>query len=71
MITGIWLSFTLPIINPELSGSLATLSAFAGQFIVVMVGYAAYLLATKTMSSPQKQVSVTKPPVALDKTQPS
>ena len=70
-ITGLWLSFALPIMNPELSSSVATLSAFAGQFIAVMVGYAAYLLAARTMSSPQKQVSVATSPVALDKTPPS
>lgn len=70
VITGIWLSFTLPIVKPELSSSLATFSAFADQFIAVMVGYLGYLLATKTMGSPTQrspEVSIWKSPVDLEK----
>jgi uncharacterized membrane protein len=52
VITGAWLSYELPIVEPELSGSLAAVSAFACQFLVVMVGYLGYLLATRTMSRP-------------------
>jgi uncharacterized membrane protein len=70
-ITGAWLSFTLPILNPETSSSLATQSAFAGQFVAVMIGYGAYLLATKTMSNPQKQVAANSPPPIVNKDQPS
>jgi uncharacterized membrane protein len=69
-ITGIWLSFALPIVNPELPSSLATLSAFADQFIAVMVGYAGYLLATRTMTSPTRrppELSIGKSSVELDK----
>jgi len=51
VITSIWLSLTLPILNPEVSGSLAALSAFAGQFIAVMVGYFGYLFARRTTTS--------------------
>jgi hypothetical protein len=51
VITGIWLSLTLPILNPEVSGSLTALSTFAGQFIPVMVGYFGYLLARRTTTS--------------------
>ena len=69
VITGLWLSMTLPITKPGLSSSLATLSAFADQFIAVMVGYMAYLFATRTMttpSHPQKQISATTPQVHAD-----
>jgi len=52
VVTGIWLSLTLPILNPEVSSSLAAVSAFAGQFIAVMVGYLGYLLARRTVSNP-------------------
>ena len=55
IITGLWLSLTLPIANPGLSSSLATLSAFAGQFIAVMIGYAAYFLTTRTMTTSSHQ----------------
>ena len=64
IITGLWLSFTLPIAKPGVSSSLATLSAFADQFIAVMIGYAAYFLTTRTMTTPshqQKQISPTTP----------
>jgi hypothetical protein len=70
MITGIWLSFALPIARPESSSSPAVLSAFADQFIAVMVGYAGYMLATKTMTSPTRrspELSIGKPSVELDK----
>jgi uncharacterized membrane protein len=50
IITGLWLSFMLPMVKPEPTGSLVTLSAFAGQFIAVILGYAAYLLASRTIS---------------------
>ena len=50
VVTGIWLSLTLPILNPEVSSSVAALSAFVGQFIAVMVGYFGYLLARRTVS---------------------
>ncbi len=62
VITGLWLSLTLPIAKLGVSSSLATLSAFAGQFVALMVGYVVYLLMTKTMttaSDQQKQVSAT------------
>jgi uncharacterized membrane protein len=52
VVTSIWLSLTLPILNPEVSSSLSALSAFAGQFIAVMVGYVGYLLARRTVSNP-------------------
>jgi len=70
VITGIWLSFTLPIVKPELSSSLATFSAFPDQFVAVMVGYAGYLLATRTMTSPTRrsqELSIGKSSVELDK----
>lgn len=49
VITSVWLSFMLPIVRPEVSGSMAALSAFAGQLIAVMIGYVAYVLATRSM----------------------
>jgi len=61
VITGLWLSFTLPMSNPGLSSSVAMLSAFAGQFVAVMIGYVAYVFASRTMTpatvSQQQQVS--------------
>ena len=68
-ITGIWLTFTLPILNPEVSSSLSALSAFAGQFIAVMVGYLGYLLARRTISSPT-QASVRHVPAIPSESNP-
>jgi len=62
IITGAWLSLTLPIAKPGLSSSLATLSAFVCQFIAVMIGYVAYVLTTRTMTTAdqdQTQISPT------------
>ena len=47
VITSLWLTFLLPILNPGLSTPLASLSAFAGQFVAVMVGYLGYLVARR------------------------
>ena len=51
IITGLWLSFMLPLVRPESTGTILTLSAFAGQFVAVILGYAVYLLASRTIAS--------------------
>jgi uncharacterized membrane protein len=51
-ITSLWLTFLLPILNPELSTSFSSLSAFAGQFVAVMVGYVGYLVARRESEAP-------------------
>jgi uncharacterized membrane protein len=66
IITGLWLSLILPISKPEVSSSLATLSGFAGQFVAVMVGYVAYLMATRIITNPSHQKTGTSSEIALD-----
>jgi uncharacterized membrane protein len=67
-ITGAWVSFLLPILNPGLTSSMALFSAFAGQFVSVMIGYLGYLVARRTASSPtqesQSQMTETQPQAA-------
>ena len=46
VITTMWLSYLLPIVNGT-PPVIAAYSAFAGQFIAVMIGYAAYQFALK------------------------
>lgn len=46
-ITSAWLTFLLPTISGT-STTSAAFSAFAGQFIAVIIGYFAYLLASRT-----------------------
>jgi uncharacterized membrane protein len=52
VITGLWLSVMLPIVRPEVSTSQAAISAFAEQFITVIVGYLAYLVAARSLGKP-------------------
>ncbi len=52
VITGLWLTYLLPTLNPGLSPSLASLSAFGGQFFSVIIGYAAYLVGRKLSQAP-------------------
>jgi uncharacterized membrane protein len=71
LITGAWLSFELPIVEPELSSSLAALSAFGGQSVAVMVGYLGYLVATRTMGRPAQntqQAPIEKSPGDISET---
>jgi len=51
LLTAIWLSYLLPVTGkaPE---SQALYSAFAAQFVAVMVGYLAYLLIRRTVARP-------------------
>jgi uncharacterized membrane protein len=49
LITGAWLSFELPSVEPGLPSSLAAISAFGDQLIAVIVGYVGYLVASRTM----------------------
>ena len=48
IITSLWLSYMLPIVNGT-PPAVAAYSAFSGQFIAVIIGYLAYLFAVKTM----------------------
>ncbi len=48
VITSLWLSVLLPL-TQGIPTTEAAYSAFVGQFIAVMIGYLAYLLARKTM----------------------
>jgi uncharacterized membrane protein len=48
IITSLWLSFILPL-QSNISSTVALYSAFAGQFIAVMIGYVGYLVAKKTL----------------------
>ena len=50
VITGAWLSIMLPLANPGTATSQVALSVFAGQFIAVMIGYLAYLVAVRTLN---------------------
>lgn len=50
VITGTWLSIMLPLAKPGITTSQVALSVFAGQFIAVMIGYLAYLVAVRTLS---------------------
>jgi uncharacterized membrane protein len=48
IITSLWLSFILPM-QSNISSTVALYSAFAGQFIAVMIGYVGYLVAKRTL----------------------
>ena len=50
IITSLWLSYVLPIVNGT-STVVAIYSAFSGQSIAVIIGYLAYLIARRTVSS--------------------
>ena len=52
LLTSLWLTVMLPIVRPGLSTADAAVSAFAGQSIAVMIGYAAYVAASKTITKP-------------------
>jgi len=74
-ITGLWLTFLLPTLNPQLPTSLAALSAFGGQFIAIMIGYVGYLVARRESKTPtqltQQQNTASAPQtVAGDSSQP-
>ena len=49
LLTSLWLSFLLPTVNKGTTAVAAAYSAFAGQFVAVMIGYVAYLFVTRTM----------------------
>lgn len=49
VLTGLWLSVMIPMTRPQLSFSDVAISVFAGQFIAVMLGYVAYLAASRSM----------------------
>lgn len=49
LITASWLTYVLPIVNGT-SPALASYSAFAGQFIAIIIGYIAYVFAVKPMT---------------------
>ena len=48
VITSVWLSFMLPMVSKAPS-SVASYSAFVGQIIAVMIGYAVFALVRRTM----------------------
>jgi len=48
IITSLWLSYILPL-QSNISSTVALYSAFAGQFIAVMIGYVGYLVAKRTL----------------------
>ena len=48
IITSLWLSYILPL-RSDISSTVALYSAFAGQFIAVMIGYVGYLVAKRTL----------------------
>jgi len=48
IITSLWLSFILPL-QSNISSTVALYSAFAGQFIAVMIGYVGYSVAKRTL----------------------
>jgi len=50
IITSLWLSYVLPIVNGT-PPAIAAYSAFSGQSIAVIIGYIAYLLALRTVAS--------------------
>ena len=52
LITSAWLTFLLPIVS-SVPMTLAGYSAFAGQFVAVIIGYLAYLVARRSIPKPQ------------------
>ena len=59
IITSLWLSYILPIVNGT-PPDVAAYSAFAGQSIAVIIGYFAYLLAVRKIV-PKKAENGSKP----------
>jgi len=57
VITGLWLSVMLPIARPGISSGEAAVSAFGGQFISVMIGYAVFLAASRSIKPAQTSTS--------------
>ena len=56
IITSLWLSYMLPIVNGT-PPAAAAYSAFSGQSIAVIVGYVAYLFAVKTMTPKKTEIT--------------
>ena len=56
IITSLWLSYMLPIVNGT-PPALAAYSAFSGQSIAVIIGYLAYLFAIKTMVPKKRETA--------------
>lgn len=50
LLTSLWLAVMLPIVRPGLAATDAATSAFVGQSVAVMIGYVAYVAATKSVS---------------------